>query len=167
MPKLHFKISPFFLQALLDVIEPIEKRFQLQVAVNLDGAPEDDEELLEAWRDSLLEQLREDAKCLVELIQQTHPDHTLTLTEQQADSALRAASAIRLKIREVFLRQIPDRLLEQDQVDLHKLSPELQKPFLCYDFLYRFQERLIAQLMPEMYGLEPGWEDVDDDDERK
>lgn len=159
MPKLHYQISPFFLQALLDVIEPIEKRLRLQVAVELDGAPDDDEDLLDAWRDSLLEQLREDAGYLLELLRRAGPNQTLTLTNEQAESALRAASAVRLKIREVFLTRIPDEALERDGVDVAHLSPEEQKPFLCFDFLNRFQERLVAQLMPEMYGLAPGWED--------
>jgi len=162
MPKLQYKISPFFLQALLDVIEPIEKRLRLQVAVDLNNASDDDEDLLEAWRDSLLEQLREDAKYLLELLQQVDSKQTLTLSDEQAESALRAASAVRLKIREAFLSHIPDEKLEQDGVDIGRLSPEEQKPFLCFDFLYRFQERLIAQIMPEMYGLEPGWEDEEE-----
>lgn len=165
MPRLHYKISPIFRQALIEVIEPIEKRFQLQVAVDLEGAPDDDEDLLDAWRDSLLEQLREDAHFLLELLQRTDAEENLTLSEKETESALRAAAAVRLKIREAFLHRIPDEVLECDGVDISSLGLEEQKPFLCYDFLYRFQERLVAQLMPEMYGLEPGWEDEEDSEE--
>ncbi|MGE9296512.1 MAG: hypothetical protein ACQKBV_09525, partial [Puniceicoccales bacterium] len=67
MPELTIKLNPFFLQALREVIEPINERFRLGVAVSLEGVPEDDELLLEAWRDSLLEQLEEDVNALLEL----------------------------------------------------------------------------------------------------
>ncbi|WP_309387696.1 hypothetical protein [Cerasicoccus frondis] len=159
MPRLAIKISPFYIQALLDVVEPIEKRLRLQVAVNLDGAPDDDEILLEAWRDSLLEQLREDASYLIELLNQLSPERPLELSEEDAESALRAASAVRLKIREAFLNRFSEEALERDAVEVAMLSPEEQKPYACFTFLARFQEMLVVQLMPEFYDFDDEEED--------
>ena len=68
------------------------------LAIDMNGAPDDDEILLEAWRDSLLEQLREDASYLVEVLNQLTPEHPVEFSEADAESALRAASAVRLKI---------------------------------------------------------------------
>ncbi|WP_309396617.1 hypothetical protein [Cerasicoccus maritimus] len=163
MPKLAIKISPFYIQALLDVVEPIEKRFRLQLAVNMDGAPDDDEILLEAWRDSLLDQLREDSSYLIELLNQLLPEHPVELSEEDAESALRAASAVRLKIREAFLSRFTEYDLERDLVEPANLGPEEQKPYICYTFLARFQEMLIVQLMPEFYDFDDMMDDEEDD----
>lgn len=167
MPKLTFKIAPFYLQALLDVVEPIERRLRLQTAVSLDAADDDDDDLLNCWRESLLEQLREDAKYLIGLLQAMGPGEELTLTDAEADSALRAASAVRLKIREAFLANISERALETGKVNLSLLGPEEHKPYACYNFLARFQETLVVQLMPEFYGFDESDLFDDDDDEEE
>lgn len=165
MPKLALKISPFYVQALLDVIEPIEKRLRLQVAIDMNGAPDDDEILLEAWRDSLLEQLREDASYLVEVLNQMTPEHPVEFSEADAESALRAASAVRLKIREAFLSRFSEQALERDMIEADALRPEEHKPFMCYSFLARFQEMLVVQLIPESFGFDDFDESDDLDDE--
>ncbi|GHC07250.1 hypothetical protein [Cerasicoccus arenae] len=162
MPKLSIQISPHFLQALMDVVEPIEQRLHLQVAISLDSVPDDDELLLEAWRDSLLEQLREDGEYLIHLLRKMLSEESLTLTDEEAESTLRAASAIRLKIREVFLSRFSEEALERDQVDMARLGPEERKPYLCFMFLARFQEALVAQLMPDFYDFNELFEEDED-----
>jgi len=156
MPELSFQLNPFFLQALREIIEPINERFRLAVAVSLEGAPDDDDLLLDAWRESLLEQLRADVEQLIALIGKMGPGEVISLSESEAESAMRAAAAIRLKIREVFLSDIPSRALERGGIDIARLSPEQQKPFACYNFLAAFQETLCAQLMPDFYD---DWDD--------
>ncbi|MGE9295110.1 MAG: hypothetical protein ACQKBV_02320 [Puniceicoccales bacterium] len=131
------------------------------MAVSLEGVPEDDELLLEAWRDSLLEQLEEDVNALLELIGKFGPGETVHLTDAQADGALRAAAAIRLKIREVFLNGLPNQALETGNVDLARLSPDQHKPYACYSFLAGFQEAICAQLMPDFYDDFDDFEEED------
>jgi len=156
MPELTIKLNPFFRQALREIIEPIEKRFQLSLAVSLEGAPTDDDELLTTWRDDLIEQLRADVNRLQEILARSTPEgDTITLSEGEADAALRAASAVRLKIHEVFLDDISDQALESGEVDIAGLSPEQHKPFACYSFLAGFQEWLCTQMMP---GFPESWD---------
>ncbi|MEO0795020.1 MAG: hypothetical protein AAFX93_07660 [Verrucomicrobiota bacterium] len=154
MPEIDFRLSPFFLQALKDVLEPVSKSLRLQVAIKLRATPDDDELLEEAWRDSLLEHLNEDLAELLQLLEELSGESVLRISDGQAESLLRAASAIRLKIREVFLSELSEYDLEQGSINVAKLRPEQHKPYACFGFLASFQERLVVQLMPDFYDDE-------------
>lgn len=148
MPELKLRVSPFFRQVLFEVLDPVERRLRLQLAVNPDTGPGEDEDLQRAWRESLLEQLRADAKVLRELLGFDSEKGVIALSRARAEALLRSAAAARLTIRESFLSRLTWEALESGEVDVNALGPDEHKPYACYVFLAGLQESLVAQLMP-------------------
>ncbi len=66
--------------------------------------------------------------------------------ESNAEPVLRACAAIRLRLREGELRDLPDETLESGNVDVSQFAPRLQKAFMCYVFLATVQELIIQHL---------------------
>ena len=63
---------------------------------------------------------------------------------------LRAAAAVRLKLREMFLADLPDRVLESGLVNPATLPAPCRKPFICYAILASLLEMLCAHLLGEL-----------------
>ncbi len=156
MPELHLRISPVFLTTFLELVENFSRHIGVQLAVNLEGPDEDDEDLLEAWREGLLNAAREDCEQLITLMKDSGLGRQkVVLTEEKALAILRACSAVRLKIHQLFLKSYGDEQLEEGGLDFEEMEPELQQVYACYIFLAGLQELLITELDPEA-GQHPG-----------
>lgn len=147
MPKFEFKMSPFFVDTLVEVIKRVTTSLEHHVVIPMDGIDEDPD-LAAAWREGLLESLREDCIDLVSLVSADRfGEGVVSIEEDKAESTLRACSAVRLKIQQTFLQdEISDEALESGQIDFHALQPDTQKVFACYIFLGNLQEMLLAEM---------------------
>jgi len=67
---------------------------------------------------------------------------------------VRACAAVRLRLRERFLKQLPDETLETGDVELEQLDEPLRKAFMCYLFLATVQELIIQHLDESILGRE-------------
>ncbi|QYY36035.1 hypothetical protein [Ruficoccus sp. ZRK36] len=147
MPEIHLHVSPIFLTTFRDLVEGFTRHVGVQLAVQADGPDPDDEDLMEAWREGLLETVRDDCAQLMLLLNDSGlGQDKVVLSEEAALSVLRACSAVRLKIQQLFLKPYGDEQLEEGELDFDEMSIELQQVYACYIFLAGLQEVLIQEL---------------------
>ena len=66
--------------------------------------------------------------------------------EENAEPIVRACAAVRLRLREVYLKGLDDDALEGGEVELEQMSEAVRKAFMCYLFLATVQELIIQHL---------------------
>lgn len=109
--------------------------------------PLNDPELLVLWNESLLESLHNDCEELLKLLENPHfGNDTITLSPSAADSILRGCAAVRLKLHQIFLTDIPDEILEEGGLDATELSQKEHQAYILFMFLASLQEMIIAGL---------------------
>ena len=69
-----------------------------------------------------------------------------------AEAVVRACSAIRLRLRERWLKPLGDETLESGEVDVASLDESSRKAFMCYLFLATVQELVIQHLDEGILG---------------
>lgn len=145
MAEIRIIVRPAVWEPLRELLEGAMAGAQAQPGKAVPGEQPCDEDLLEAWRNGLVASLREDIAVLRRLLEHGEPQgHEVVLSEDEALGLLRAASAVRLELRERFLKMIPEGALEEGDVDFTVLPPETQQAYLAYGFLAYLQEYLIV-----------------------
>lgn len=149
MPEIQFRISPVFLVTFTELVETLTRQVGLQLAVQVNGPEDEDEIMLEAWRDSLIHSVREDCEKLLSLFKDTgFGQQNVIISEEVALGILRACSAVRLKIQQLFLKKFDESELEEGNLDFHQLDPDTQQVYACYVFLAGLQETLVQEIEP-------------------
>jgi hypothetical protein len=69
-----------------------------------------------------------------------------------ADAIARACSAVRLRLRQRYLKGVADESLEAGEVEIANLDEPLRKAFMCYLFLATIQELIIQHLDESIVG---------------
>lgn len=129
------------------IVDSVSRSLQRKPAIALRLGDEADEDLREAWTQGLLESLQNDLDALNDLFMELGAGAgVLEVSDEQSERILRAASALRLRLRESCFRDIPEEALETGKVDFRKLSPEDQRVYGVYLFLAHLQEQLIAEI---------------------
>jgi hypothetical protein len=106
-----------------------------------------DEDLCAAWKGELLNDQNEDCRRFLALFdREFFASGMIAFDDDNAESVLRACSAIRLRLRERDLRGIADEAIEGGAVDVATLGAGVQKSFMCYVFLATLQELIIQHL---------------------
>ncbi len=147
MPTVYVKLNPVFLHVFTELVEKLASHVSLQLSVPMDGPELDDEDMLAAWQEGLIETVRGDCDQLLHLLRDSGlGERPVKLGEDEAIRVLRACSAVRLKIQQRFLLKFSDEVLETIGLDISTLSPELQRVYGCYVFLAEMQETLVEQL---------------------
>ena len=163
MPEINIRVSHYFVESLSHLLERIAKTLRSELAISV-RLVEQDEDLTAAWEEGLLEQLQDDCRKLMALFRGNQLGKTaVELDSDSADSILRAASAVRIRIRETFLNGLSEEDLEQGEVDFYSLEPDIQQTYACYVFLAGIQEQLVAQL--EGFDDEGLYDPFADDDD--
>lgn len=72
--------------------------------------------------------------------------------EGNAEVIVRACAAVRLRLREIYLKPLGDEALEGGDLDLNTLDEPLRKAFMCYLFLATIQELIIQHLDESILG---------------
>ncbi len=168
MVTINLRINPAILAGLLDLVsaavESVLKRGTRHFDVS--GGDEDLREALEA---EARQQLQEDCRRLIDLMQVNEfGDEAIEIAEHDAESILRAASAIRLRLRETALRAVPDVTLESGEVNMVAMPMDERQAYVCYSFLAQLQSQIVylldgGDLPDDLYGEEDD-EDFDDED---
>ena len=105
------------------------------------------------WSEDLRRQLREDSVRLRDLF--LHPkfgEDELSMPVKEAEALCRAASAVRLALRELELRALTDQELENGLVQPPSLEEPTRRAYYCYWFLGGLQEMLVRALDPSLDG---------------
>jgi len=131
---------------LLDFIKPVLGRLETETAFAADMA-QADSELESVWRDGLIHTQVSDCRTLVGLFGREFLDSgRIELHDDNADSVLRAAAAVRLKLRQTALRNIAEDALAEENFSPEALTKDERLGFEAFLFLQRIQEVILQHL---------------------
>lgn len=131
---------------LLDFIKPVLGRLETETAFAADMA-QADRELENVWRDGLIHTQVSDCRTLVGLFGREFLDSgRIELNEENADPVLRAAAAIRLKLRQTALKNLADEVLSTEKIDVDAITRDEKLGFEAFLFLERIQEVILRHL---------------------
>lgn len=146
MKRIEVKLSLPVVAPLLDVIKELAEglRKNLAAPVALAGIEED---FRDAWVGELLSGQADDVHTLLALFgDEFFSEGVVAFDEDNAEIILRACAAVRLRLREKYLKPVGDEALETGDVDMMTLEEPLRKAFMCYLFLATVQELIIQHL---------------------
>ena len=146
MKRIEVKLSLPVVAPLLVVIRQLADGLGQKLA-----APQDlgdiDQEFRDAWVGDLLEGQNKDVKALLALFDdEFFAEGIVAFDEENAEPIVRACAAVRLRLREVYLKGLDDDALEGGEVELEQMSEAVRKAFMCYLFLATVQELIIQHL---------------------
>ncbi len=146
MKRIEVKLALPVVAPLLDVIKDLADDLRKHLAAPL-ALADLDAEFHDAWVGELIGAQNEDVQRLLALFDdEFFREGVVAFDEDNAESIVRACAAIRLRLRERFLKQVGDETLETGDVDLTTLDEPLRRAFMCYLFLATVQELIIQHL---------------------
>ena len=152
MKRIEVKLSLPVVAPLLDVVKELADSLRKNLA-----APNEltdlDADFRDAWVGELLSAQNDDVHTLLALFDEDFfSEGVVAFDESNAEAIVRACAAIRLRLRDKFLRPLGDETLESGDVDLEELEEPLRKVFMCYLFLATVQELIIQHLDESILG---------------
>src|SRR5258706_8316128 len=131
---------------LLDVIKELADSLRKKLAAPM-AMKDLEPEFHEAWGDELLSTQNEEVRMLLALFDDNFfSEGVVAFDENNAEVIVRACAAVRLRLREKYLKPLGDETLETGDLDLNTLDEPLRKAFMCYLFLATIQELIIQHL---------------------
>lgn len=146
MKRIEVKLSLEVVAPLLDVIKTAATALSTGLAAS--HAMRDlDAEFREAWMTELLTAQNSDVRLFLALFDgEFFVEGVIALDEKNAEPIVRACAAIRLKLRELYLKDFGDETLETSDVNVMQLEEATRKAFMAYLFLATLQELIIQHL---------------------
>jgi hypothetical protein len=146
MKKIEVKLSLPVVAPLLDVIKSTVDDLRGSLAASSAGH-DLDEDLREVWVDALLVSQSGDCRTLLGLFDRDFfSTGVIAFDEGNAEPIVRACAAVRLRLREKYLKRLEDESLESGNIELETLPEPERKAFMCYLFLATIQELIIQHL---------------------
>lgn len=152
MKRIEVKLALPVVAPLLDVIRDLAEGLRQQLASPI-GLDDLEPDFRASWADELLTAQAEEVKALLALFgDEFFSEGVVAFDEANAEVIVRACAAVRLRLREVYLKPLGDEMLEAGDVDLDTLEDRLRKAFMCYLFLATVQELIIQHLDESILG---------------
>ena len=152
MKRIEVKLALPVVAPLLDVIKELADGLRRNLAAPL-ALRDLEPEFQESWVDELLNTQNEEVRMLLALFDDNFfSEGVVAFDENNAEVIVRACAAIRLRLREVYLKPMGDEMLETGDVNLESLDERLRKAFMCYLFLATIQELIIQHLDESILG---------------
>ena len=152
MKRIEVKLALPVVAPLLDVIKELADNLSRNLAAPL-ALKDLDEDFQAAWREELLSTQNEEVRTLLALFdEEFFSDGVVAFDETNAEIIVRACAAVRLRLRENYLKPLGDEMLESGDLDLMTLEEPLRKAFMCYLFLATIQELIIQHLDESILG---------------
>jgi hypothetical protein len=152
MKRIEVKLALPVVAPLLDVIKELADSLRKNLAAPL-AIKDLDPEFQESWIDELLNTQNEEVRMLLALFDDNFfSEGMVAFDENNAEVIVRACAAVRLRLREKYLKPLGDETLETGDVDLMTLEEGLRKAFMCYLFLATIQELIIQHLDESILG---------------
>ena len=146
MKRIEVKLALPVVAPLLDVIKDMADGLRQNLAAPL-GLGDLDAEFDAAWTSELLDAQNVDVQALLAMFNdEFFADGVIAFDEDNAEQIVRATAAVRLRLREHYLKPLGDEALESGNVELESLAEPLRKAFMCYLFLATIQELIIQHL---------------------
>ncbi|HVS52774.1 MAG TPA: hypothetical protein VHD62_10490 [Opitutaceae bacterium] len=144
--RIEVKLALPVVAPLLDVIRELADSLKQNLAAST-PLPDIEPEFREAWQGELLTAQNDDVRTLLALFNdEFFTEGVVAFDDDNAEAIVRACAAVRLRLREVYLKPLGDEALESGDVDLLALDDPLRKAFMCYLFLATVQELIIQHL---------------------
>ena len=152
MKRIEVKLALPVVAPLLDVIKELADSLRKNLAAPL-GLKDLDDDFKDAWEGELLSAQNDDVHTLLSLFgDEFFSEGVDAFDEENAEVIVRACAAIRLRLREIYLKPLGDETLETGDIDLTTLDDPLRKAFMCYLFLATIQELIIQHLDDSILG---------------
>jgi hypothetical protein len=146
MKRIEVRLSLPVVAPLLDVIKSASQSLQQNLAAPL-AMTDLDAEFREDWTTELRMGQSADVDVLLALFDENFfTDSVIGLDASNAEPVIRACAAVRLRLRDKYLRALDDEILESSDVELEQLEEPVRKAFMCYLFLATLQELIIQHL---------------------
>jgi hypothetical protein len=147
MKRVEVKLNLEAVAPLLDVIKAVADDLGVNLAVS-PHLPEE-EDLALVWKDELLAGQTSDLVVFLSLFgSEFFASGVVPLDLNNSEPILRACSAVRLRLREKYLKPLGDEALESGEVSLAEMPDLQQKAFAAYVFLATLQELIVQHLDP-------------------
>lgn len=152
MKRIEVKLALPVVAPLLDVIKELADNLRKNLAAPI-ALKDLDTDFHTAWTDELLSTQNEEVRTLLALFDdEFFSEGVVAFDENNAEVIVRACAAVRLRLREKYLKPIGDETLESGDIDLLTLDEPLRKAFMCYLFLATIQELIIQHLDESILG---------------
>jgi hypothetical protein len=152
MKRIEVKLALPVVAPLLDVVKGMADGLRQNLAAPF-GPADLDAEFTAAWTSELLESQNRDVRALLAMFNdEFFTEGVIAFDEDNAEPIVRATAAIRLRLREHYLKPLGDETLESGNVELEQLAEPLRKAFMCYLFLATIQELIIQHLDSSILG---------------
>ncbi len=152
MKRIEVKLALPVVAPLLDVIKELADSLSRNLAAPL-ALKDLDDDFQAAWLDELLSTQNEEVRTLLSLFDdEFFSDGVVAFDENNAEIIVRACAAVRLRLREKYLKPLGDEALESGDLDLMTLDEPLRRAFMCYLFLATIQELIIQHLDDSILG---------------
>lgn len=152
MKRIEVKLALPVVAPLLDVIRELADGLRRELA-SPHGMADIDEDLREAWIGDLLTSQTEEVQALLALFNdEFFSEGVVAFDGDNAETIVRACAAVRLRLRDRYLKPLDDEMLEAGDVDVASLDEPLRKAFMCYLFLATIQELIIQHLDESILG---------------
>lgn len=146
MKRIEVRLSLPVVAPLLDVIKSASQSLQQNLAAPL-AMSDLDPEFREDWTAELQLGQSSDVGVLLALFDENFfSESVIGLDASNAEPVIRACAAVRLRLREKYLKSLDDEILESSDVELEQLEEPVRKAFMCYLFLATLQELIIQHL---------------------
>lgn len=150
MKRIEVKLSLPVVAPLLDVMKTVADSLQDRLAVPLEHI-EVDEDMRETWNAELIGAQNDGVSRLLAMFdKEFFETGTIAFDEENAEPILRACAALRLRMREQYLKTFGDESLESGDVEIDELPEPMRHIFMCYVFLATIQELIIQHLDSEI-----------------
>jgi hypothetical protein len=148
--ELDLKINGTLIKAVEVFLQGIANQLENDLAIQ-HLSEEIDPEMAATWTSGLLEHLNADTQVLFSTFgDERFGREKIALSLTDAEAILRAATAMRLKIRELQLSEISDETLEAGKLNIEELIPKVQRAYACYVFLGTLQGIIISAIDPSI-----------------
>ncbi len=149
MKRVEVKLNLEAVAPLLDVIKAAADDLRPMLAVD-PRLPANDTEFATAWTGDLLAAQTSDLSFFLALFNaEFFTDGVIMLDTPNSEPILRACSAVRLRLREKYLRPLGDEALESGEVPADKrMTADQRRAFAAYVFLATLQELIVQHLNP-------------------
>lgn len=152
MKRIEVKLSLPVVAPLLDVIKAMSDSLQDRLAAPL-TLEDIDPDFRDEWRDELVAAQNREVNALLALFDsEFFATGVVGFDEDNAEVIVRACAAVRLRLREQYLTDLPEETLEGGNVEMESLDEPVRRAFMCYLFLATVQELIIQHLDSAILG---------------
>jgi hypothetical protein len=152
MKRIEVKLALPVVAPLLDVIRELADSLRKNLASPI-ALKDLDSDFHASWVDELLTAQNDEVGTLLALFDDDFfSEGVVAFDEKNAEVVVRACPAVRLRLREKYLKPLGDEMLEAGDVDMATLEEPLRKAFMCYLFLATIQELIIQHLDESILG---------------